>query len=331
MKLKILIVSGLSISSLHAQTNPGALNQKYRDSIKASYLEEAAIRSPAFRPVSISTSLFGAGIMSGKLGENEVYKGDANLVETSIGLKFPVASWGKNTVVANVKYQHQRMEFVEEETASMGLDPSLISFSKGAVGVGAMYTRSDSLFGKKVVYLASISGLTNNISYLRKMSYMAGASFILKQNQNTNFTIGLVVNIDPSSPIPAFPLISYWHRFGYSKLELSADPSRVSLRKMMKKDLWASFGTSISGSTFFFEQKFQAIPEDVNYSSSDVKTGAGLEYRLFRKFMVGVEGGLAIPMDARAFEAGKTTRDYFFNNERTTRPYLNLSVSLLRL
>ncbi len=331
MKFEVCFVlfSVLIITRVFGQTAADLKRKEMADSIKAVYLEEAAIRFPAMRQVVISTDFISNGSISGILNGREVYQGKADMQRITALFKVPVSSWGKNSLSASFSILQQKTHFTEIESSGSVLEPEKLNFNRVSVGINASYTRIDSLFGRQTVYLANISGLTNEVSSLRKVSYLAGGMVLLKQNRNTSLRVGLMVIIDPFISVPVIPVASYWHRFNISHVELTADLTRIGAKRQMTKDLWASVGTSLSGSSSFFRTKYPSIPNDYNYTMTELKTGAGLEFRLLKKLMVGAEGGLMSPLSARAFEQGKKSNDYFFKNELNTRPYCNLTLSLL--
>lgn len=328
-KYPLLLLCFFSLVSSKAQTTGEAAKKRFADSLKILYLEEAAVRSPLLRQVIISTDFIAGGSVDGILDGNKVYNGKANRRQTSALFKVPVMNWGKNSLSATISYFQQHMEFTEVSSPVAALSTDRLSFDKSSGGLSLAFSRLDSLFGKRVVYIASVSGASNDLSSIRRMSYLAGASFALKQNKNTSLRLGLIVYIDPFTPVPVFPMVIYWHRFASSNLELSFDPARMALRHPVAKNAWASVGTSFSLAASFSDRDEPSVPHDVNYAVSDLKAGAGLEVRLLRKLMLGVEGGMMNPLSARAFEQGESSRNYFFKNDLGSRPYFNFTLSLL--
>lgn len=300
-----------------------------RDSVKAGMLEQAALRNPVLRQINISTDIISRGNITSDLNGSPIFKGKAKTVRTSMIFNVPIKSWGKNSVSASVSYFQQHLNLTDVQSFSPGLSSSDIVFDKPTVGLTASFQRRDSLFHRPVYYVLNVSGLTNNTSSFKKVSYLGMAVFPLKQTANTSYSVGVIVNIDPSLKIPLFPLFSYWHKF-QSGLEFNFNlPSQFGVRKELTGNLWGTFGTTLSGSVAFFNLDQPNLPRDVNYTTIDLKTGPGLEYRLGKKLIFGINGGILQPISARAFDRHKSSGDYFLNNKLSNVPYVNFSFSVL--
>lgn len=325
-----LTVVGLFTTTLcSAQNNSNAYQQMAADSMKRSALTEASLTNPTLRQIHISTDIISKGDVTTNVNGQPLLKGKARTIRTSVLFNIPVASWGKNSVSASASYFAQDLKVTDIQRLDGSTGNPNLDFNKAAVGLSATFQRRDSLFGKPVFYMASISGLTNSASSVKKVSYLASAIFLLKQTPQTRISAGLLVNIDPSLNVPVFPVVSYWHQFD-NKLELNfALPSGAGLRKAVTENLWATFGTSLSGSVSFINFNYPNLPRDVNYTTIDLKTGLGIEYRLAKRFMLGVNGGILSPISARAFDRNKSSKDYFLDNKLSNTPYVNFTFSVL--
>jgi hypothetical protein len=312
-----------------AQNNSTAYQQLVADSAKRNGLTEASLRTPQLRQIYISTDIITKGNVTSKLNGEPLFKGRAQTIRTSAIFNIPIKSWGKNSVSATASYFAQDLKIGEIQWADGRAGNRDLDFNKFAVGLTANFQRRDSLFGKPVFYMASVSGLTNDASMVKKVSYLASAIFTFKQTATTRIAAGVLVNIDPSLSVPAFPVFSYWHQFNH-QLELNITlPSGAGLRKTVTKNLWATLGTSLSGSVAFLNINYPNLPHDVNYTTLDLKTGLGLEYRLGKRFMFGANGGILSPLQARAFERNQSSKNYFLDNKLSNTPYINFSFSVL--
>jgi hypothetical protein len=311
-----------------AQENDLA-NKAIRDSIGKLRLEQAAINNPILRQVHISTDLISSGNLESKLLGEEFLKGKASTIRTTVVVNIPVLSWGKNKIIASGTFFQQELSAREVKSKFAEVDGQDFDFNKGTVGLTASFQRRDSLFGRPVFYMASISGVTNEPDAIKKVSFLGTAVFPMKQTAKTRTSLGLVVNIDPGLKIPAFVIFSYWHQFD-NEIELNFNvPSSVGLRRAFSDRLWATFGTTLGGSLAFFDLNSPNLPRDVNYTTMDLRTGLGAEYRLGKKVIVGVNGGMLTPLSARAFDRNKSASDHFLSNKISNAPYVNFSLSLL--
>lgn len=327
MKYYLIAIILLATTFCYAQTSPVA--KHHADSIKLEMLSQAAIRIPVLRQVNISTDIITNSDISSDLYGSPLFKGKAHTIRTAALFNIPVKSWGKNSVSASVSYFQQRLQITDVQSFSPTLSNEDLVFNKSTVGLTASFQRRDSLFNRPVYYSASISGLTNEVSSIKKISYLATAVFPLKQTATTRYSLGLVINIDPSLKVPAFLLFNYWHKFDHD-LEFTFNmPSQVGFRKGISDRLWANLGTSLSGSVAFFNLNSPNLPQDANYTTIDLKTGAGIEYRLGKKILIGVNGGILSPLSSRAFERNESSSEYFIKNKVGAAPYINFSFAVL--
>ncbi|MBS7564815.1 hypothetical protein KHS38_10400 [Mucilaginibacter sp. Bleaf8] len=317
-------------SASYAQNNAAAYRKRMMDSIKNVYLTEAAIRNPALRQITVSTDVIASTNIKSQLYGNELFKGKVSQVRTTALFTMPVKSWGRNSVsaTAGIFQQHISLSDITPYQATAAQLEGYTT-NKVTVGITANYIRLDSLFGRPVVYMATVSGLTSQSNSIQKLSYLAGAIFTLKQTPSVRSSLGFLINIDPSINVPFVPIFTYWRKFN-NGLELNVNPpQQVNVRKTLSKNLWASFGTSLAGSVAFFKFTQPGIPQDANYSTIELKTGPGVEYRFAKKFIFGLNAGMLSPIQSRIFERSQKTSEYFINNKVSSTPFVNFTLAVL--
>lgn len=325
--LSLLALFTTTITTSAQQAVP--MSKEVIDSIKRSRLESAAILNPTLRQVTVSTDLIGRGNLEGELLGNPLFKGKASTLRTTIVLNMPIYSWGKNTVSLSGSFFQQEIRVDQVESPSLAVANRNFVFNKGTVGLTASFQRIDSIFGRPVFYMAGLTGVTNDIASIKRVSFLGTAVFPIKNTPKTRFSAGLVINIDPSLKVPAFVIFNYWHKFE-NKLELNFSlPQGVGIRRAFSDRLWANFGTSLGGSLAFFELNQPNLPRDANYTTIDLKTGIGVEYRVGKKMIFGLNSGVLTPLSARAFDRKETSSEYFLKNKLANVPYVNLSFSIL--
>jgi hypothetical protein len=314
---------------ISATASAQANRQKMIDSMKLAAMSEYAINNPILRQVQISTDIIGKGDITNKLYGEPLFKGKVRTVRTNALFNVPIKSWGKNSVSASVSYFQQHLQITDVQSFKPGLTNEDRTFNKSTIGLSASFQRRDSLFGRPVFYSASILGLTNDASSIKRISYLGLVLFPLKQTATTRYSVGVVINIDPSLKVPVVPLFTYWHKFS-NDVELNLNlPSQVGLRKAFSNKFWGTFGTSLSGSVAFFNLTQLNLPHDVNFTTIDLKTGPGIEYRISKKIILGVNGGILTPLSSRVFDRNKTSSEYFMNNKLSNVPYVNFTFSVL--
>lgn len=321
----------MSIST-YAQVKQAQLEKEKIDSIKLSYITEAAVRNPILRQIVVSTEVTGNSTIKSDLYGNRLFEGKVAQSRTSALLTLPLASWAKNSITGSLLFEHSEFSLSDVKTASpeyQGIfqDPK---FSRNTVGFNGGYQRIDSLFGRNVVYAANVNGVTGKTGSIQRVNFLGTVIINLKQTATTNLSAGLVLNIDRSINIPVFPVVTYWRKFS-NGMELNVNlPQQAYLLKDFNSKFSGSIGTTISVSNTFFEYTDQnIIPQNFNYTVLALQNGVGIEYRLAKKIMISLNGGIQNPLSARAFEVGKNSADYFINNKTGASPYVKLSVSLL--
>ncbi|MCD0487590.1 DUF6268 family outer membrane beta-barrel protein [Pedobacter sp. MC2016-14] len=329
--IKSLVLSAMFFLVVNcglAQTKP-ELSKHTKDSLSRIYLDNAAILNPVLRQVTVSTDLISRGDIESKLMGEPLMKGKSSTIRTTVNLNLPVASWGKNSLAVSGTFFQQKINVSDVQSFSPTLGNEDFDFNKGTFGLTASFTRADLLFGRAVYYMASATGVTNDLAEVKRLSFLGTAVFPLKQTATTRYAAGVVVNIDPSLKIPAFLIFSYWHKF-QNKIELNVTlPNSFGLRRAFSDRFWATLGTSLSGSLAFFELNQANLPRDANYTTIDLKSGLGVEYRVGKKMIFGINGGILTPLSARAFDRRESSSEYFLNNKLSNVPYVNFSFSLL--
>lgn len=332
--MKNRILSGITILFFlsflaKAQTGEQILKQKI-DSIKMAALSEYAIKYPRLRQGFIATDIIGEADIKAELNGKDVYEGRAQMTRIRSNINIPFSQWGRNSISGSISYQQQRFQVGELVNKDPEFTAPEMTTTKSTLGFTATYIRSDSLLNRPVYYSGSISGLTDELSSIKRLTYFGSITMPVKRTQNTMLTAGLAIILDPSSPIPAFPIISYWHKYNYAGLELFIDmPSRIVLHKRFTRKSWATIGTEMGNSYAFFNLNQPQLPQNAVYSTMEFRSGASFEYLATKKLVLGVNGGLFTTATSRMFDRNKNPDDYFIKTKTGSVPYLSFSASYL--
>ncbi|MCT3897520.1 hypothetical protein PF438_14575 [Elizabethkingia meningoseptica] len=316
----------------YAQAEQAKIEKKKVDSIKLFYLTEAAVRNPILRQVVVSTEVTGNSNIESDLYGNRIFDGKINQSKTTALVTLPITSWSNNSITGSLLFEHHEYRLSDISISNSTYQSNFrdSKFNRNTLGFSAGYQRIDSLFGRNVVYAANINGVSGKPGSIQRFSFLGTVILNLKQTKTTNFSAGLVLNVDQSINFPVFPIVTYWHKFK-NDMELNINlPQQAYLRKNFSSKLSGSLGTTISISNSFFEYSNQEIvPKNFNYTTLSLQSGVGIEYRLAKKILIGLNGGVQSPLSARAFEVGENSKNYFINNKIGSTPYVKLSVSLL--
>lgn len=293
-------------------------------------MSEAALRDPFLRQGAVSVDFMPSSTINSYLNGKKIFTGKIRQQRTNVLFNTPISTWGKNSLRASVSYSLSQMSLKDVQL----LDPNLQgiddkNYHYSTVGLGLGYVHVDSLFGHPIILMTNIFGMTNKASSMQKISYLGGFVFTLKQTADMRSSIGLMVNIDPSIKVPILPAYTYWRRYK-SGWELNINlPQRASVFKKLSKNLYFNAYEALTGSVSFLESKQPNIPQDINYSTIDLKSGIGFDYRIGKYFLLGANTGLFTPIQNRAFDKNKSASDYFLRNKIKTTPFVNLTLSVL--
>jgi hypothetical protein len=332
MKKTLIIFICLNILAgyCYSQTAMQSAKQKKIDSVKAVYLDNAAISYPLFRQASLSTEVIGNANTTGDLFGSPLYKGKVNLTREKANFNIPFIEWGKNNLVGSVSYLNQHYNVTQVQDYNPQVPVRDMNFNTQTIGLSLSYTRHDSLFNEPVIYNGTIASFTNQLSSVQKVSYLGALIFPIKHADNDAFKIGVVVIIDPSSFFPVLPYFSYWHKFEGSNTELFIDlPSRVALRKQLTPNSWLALSIEQTSTFSFFNINEPPLPQDAQNTLIELKTGPSYEYRVAKKVILGVYGGAFSTIDSRLSKRNADWKDYYVRNHTKAAPYLNFTVSFL--
>lgn len=332
LHFRFLIIFVLSVSVACAQQSVQDPKSKMMDSIKAAYLDQAALMYPRIRQFSITHQENAATNMTSKLYGKDFFKSKFRSSRTTIDMNFPILNKGKNTLAMNVGAIHQFFgirditNYNQEQTAveTNAYIPML--------NLGATYVHRDSLFGRPITYSASANALVNPSFSSRQFTFRGLINMPIRKTENSNLMAGAIILLDPSAPAPFFLYVSYYHSFRSIGLELMADvPYRLALRKELTKKSSLTWNTEMVGSNSFFEfaNPNPSLPKKLTFSTLEIKSGLLYEYRLTKKLVFSASGGLNSTIKSRILEQGAKPKDYFINNKNGMGPYAQVGLSLL--
>ena len=332
MKKSRLLITLLFFSgSSFAQTVPPKVMQHMKDSIILSHLRAAALKYPVLRQASVSTEVINRTKISSQLYGKDLYEGEAQITRVRANFNLPIYRSGKHIFSTTFNYLGQQFDLNNANS----LNPQFPAMKnanayRSTLNMIASYSRSDSIFHRPVNFSASVSVLTDGEFSSARVNYLGVISFPLKRTATTAYSVGLIVNIDPSSPVPAFPVFSYWHKFKHPEIELFIDmPSRITLRKQLTEKSALSLGSELGGSLSFMNMNNSYLPKRTIYTTLEIKSGATFEYSLSKYLLLGVNGGILSTMSSRHLEKNAKMNDYFIKNSIHSTPYINVSLSLL--
>jgi len=242
----------------------------------------------------------------------------------------PISSWNGNVIGASV--YHTENFFDVRETANQLDNPKLNTgnMSKSTLGLSLNYSRTDALFHTPVIYSAVLTGLSDNLKALRRFNFNGSVAFPLKRTADTYLSLGALLLIDPSAPIPVLPVINYFHKLNGNGLELIVDlPQGAMIKQALFRNAWVYLGSNYNTYVTFYESDNPALPRRFSYNTIELQSGPGFEYLLGKYVVVGLRGGINSIVSARAIEKGERYNDPFIKTTYKSTAAAALKISFL--
>lgn len=339
-KIKLLILFLSVYTQIIAQQQPDSAKQrmmdeiskKMIDSITAVRIDEAALMYPVIRQFSISQQSSSTVNIRSKFNDDSRTNGRMQMSRTIANFNLPVWSKNHQTMVASVGFTHQHLDLKELLTNSTAYSITDQNRNISMFNFGLTYNKRDTLLNRPVSLTAMAGGLFDANFSSRLLRFGAVITTPIKATEKSSLTLGLILNIDPSAIIPIVPLISYTYKFKSLDMDLLADlPYRVALRKVVSQKASISVFSETTGnaSFLFFEDHKTALPERMTLATTEQKGGLLLEYRLTKKTVFSLSGGINATLQSRVFKVGKRQSDYLISNKTGAMPYVQFGFSVL--
>lgn len=330
MKINLLLAAMLLCTTgAYAQNMFSMAAQHPADTLRSEAYEQA-IRFPSLRQAAVTADLFGAGHFESKLNEQDFAKGESRHARISTYVTVPVSSWNGNVIGASI--YHTQNFFNVREASNQPADPKVSTgnMSKSTLGLSLNYSRTDAIFHTPVIYSAVFTAMSDNLETIRRLNFNGSIAFPLKRTAHTYLSLGALVLIDPSAPVPVLPVINYFHKLNSKGLELIVDlPQGAMIRQALFRNAWVYLGSNYNTYVSFYESGNPALPKRFSYNTIELKSGPGFEYLVGKYLIVGVRGGINSIVSATAIEKGSRYNDHFIKTTYKSTPAAELRVSIL--
>lgn len=308
-------------------------SEQVSDSIRKDAVEKAALMFPRIRQFTITHEENGIGTIKSKMNGTGLFEGKYRSSRTKINMNIPVFQKKNNLLVSSIGVIHQFHELRDIKNVAPGYSIGAHNKYIPMLSGGITYMRTDSIFGRSITFTGSGLVLFNPSMSRNQFTFTGLATVPLIQTKNTRLSGGVVVLLDPASPIPFFLMFNYFHKFESWNLDLIADlPYRIALRKEAGKKVSFSLFNELGGSNSFFEfgNSERFLPsQKLTFSSLEVKSGLLAEYRLSKKAVVSMSGGMNYMVNSRIRENNSKPKDYFISNKHKPVPFIQIGFSLL--
>lgn len=332
MKIKLLLIGILLCNAGTYAQNMFSMASQHPADTNRSEAHEQAIRFPSLRQAAVTVDFFGSGHFDSRLNDKDFASGKSRNARISSYFTVPISSWDGNVIGATV--YHTENFFNVRSADNQLSDPKVNTgnSSKSTLGLSLNFSRTDAIFHTPVIYSAVFTGISDNLSTIRRFNFNGSVSFPLKHTADTYLSLGALVQIDPSAPIPVLPVINYFQKLNSRGLQLAVDlPQGASIRQSLSRNAWLYLGTNYNTYASFYESGNTSLPGHFSYNTIEFKSGPGFEYLLGRYVILGVSGGVNSTVSARGIAKGSTYNDPFIKTTNKATPYGEFRISLLPL
>lgn len=152
----------------------------------------------------------------------------------------------------------------------------------------------------------------------------------VKRTADTYLSLGALVLINSSAPLPVLPVINYFRKLNNNGLQLIVDlPQGAMIKQSLFHNAWVYVGSNYNTYVSFYQSGNTALPERFSYNTIELKSGPGFEY-LFGKYVIlGVSGGVNSIVSARAIGKGSRYNTPFIKTTNKSTPSAELRISFL--
>jgi hypothetical protein len=330
MKIKLMVIGMLFCSAGTYAQNMFSMSSLHPADTLRTDSHEQALRYPSLRQTSVTADVFGSGHFDSKLNGKDFANGKSRNARISSFFSVPISRWDGNVIGATI--YHNEQFFNVREVNNQLADPQIHTGdnNKSTLGLSLNFSRTDVLFHTPVIYSAVFTGISDNLSTVRRFNFNGSISFPLKQTADEYLSVGALVLIDPSAPSPVLPVVNYFRKLNGKGLDVNIGfPQGASLKQAISRKAWVYLGTTANTYASFYQSGSPALPKRFSYNTVELKTGPGIEY-LFGKYVVlGISGGVNSIVSARSIAKGRNYSDAFSRTTGKSTPYGEFRISLL--
>lgn len=330
MKIKLLIIALLSCSTGSYAQNMFNMSSLHPADTLMNEGRQQALRYLALRQISITADIFGKGHFDTNSDGKPLTSGESQNARISSFFAIPITKWDGNVVSATIYHNEQFFNTSDVNSHVADLPVVNHNISKSTLGLSFNFSRNDAIFHTPVVYSAVITGISDNLTTVRRFNFNGSVSFPLKHTADEYFALGALVQIDPSAPVPVLPIINYYKRLNPKGLELIVDlPEGVSIKQQLAKKAWVYLASSYNNYTSFYTTAGKSLPQRFSYNTIEIKNGPGFEYLLGKCLVLGVSGGINSYVSARDIAKGSNFNDSYIRSTNKAVPYGEFRISIL--
>lgn len=180
------------------------------------------------------------------------------------------------------------------------------------------------LFKKRTIYSSSII-VDGSDQHFERIKGLFTGVMVLKANQKTKMTVGLLVNIDPSAQTPVIPVFTYEHKFNNGLIADITLPKSIYLRKYVFNAGRVSLGTELDRTSFYL-YNIDGTSQRYEYRQLDINSGLIYEHAI-GDFVFTGKTGMKFTPSGKLFRKEDSFNDAVYETKPESSFYFNVGVS----
>lgn len=330
MNSKSKIITLLSICAIFLDKMP--LYAQLSDSTKAtqkSIIEDVVNQFPATRFLDIQYDEMGEYNYTTKIDDKTYERGRiVSQNRLKVAMNYNLIQKKNWILSTSARYKYEHLAFEDMDIPSGGA-PTIASsrdvhfhYLFGSLN----YRLTSKLWGKPFISNVSLSADASNKNFGMIYGSYIG-SLILKRNELTTVTVGVVLQSNANAIAPILPSFTYIHKFQNSPWMLDIIlPKQIYIRRQLLKHGRISLGSELEANPYYFKSGFLSDNNKAYmFNRNEFKNSIMYEYRLNKRFVAYGRTGWIKPLNGtirEKYESDKLATTSYQGNF-----YFNLGVS----
>ena len=298
------------------------------DSVRTKTVKAVTTRFPSTRFLDFQYEQFSPGDydadLYGKLFEKGTLKSQKRF---KAALNAPIIRKDKLTLSGSLRYKFESLEFEDTENFSTSGTPIYHNNTEDFqfYSTGLNFTYYSTLFGKTVVYNASVIAEGSDRGFERINGLLIG-SFLLKKTEQTTLTLGLLLQTNNTAISPVLPTFTFEYKISNSQWSLDAVlPKYVYMRRPLLDKGRLSLGSAFDNESFFVYPQQSRLKDVYQFNRNEIKSGFMYEYMLNKNFITTLKAGVNNTLQGNLRERGATNE--IMTVKQDMNGYFNIGIS----
>ena len=246
----------------------------------------------------------------------------------SVSANLPVIMKPKWNITTSIRYRYESFESTDVASRVDNSIPIYDQKDEFHYLSGALsFTYFSKLFNKPFIYNASVI-VDGTEKDAERIKGFFGATIILKKTERTTIGVGLIILVDPTSPVPASPTFMMEHRFENSPWIFDFIlPQRLMFKRELFGDGRLSLGTELNANGFYTYVNQPGFAKVYDYRVLEINSGLTYEHSFSKSIIGSFRAGFANVFNSRISERGENTSDYIYSSKQDGTGYFSVGFS----